>query len=66
MVGDVVRTLTDEQLASEVGCTEPGWPRLEGVPVADCLRIVLNEEWEHRLYAERDLTALDEESSGGR
>ncbi len=22
------------------------------------LRIVLNEEWEHRLYAERDLTAL--------
>jgi hypothetical protein len=23
------------------------------------LRIVLNEEWEHRLYAERDLTALE-------
>jgi hypothetical protein len=22
----------------------------------------LNEEWEHRLYAERDLTAIEEES----
>ena len=27
-------------------------------PVRECLSIVLNEEWEHRLYAERDLDAL--------
>jgi hypothetical protein len=26
--------------------------------VPDFLRIVLNEEWHHRLYAERDLDAL--------
>jgi hypothetical protein len=26
--------------------------------VKECLSVVLNEEWEHRLYAERDLTAL--------
>jgi hypothetical protein len=26
--------------------------------VRECLLIVLNEEWEHRLYAERDLDAL--------
>jgi hypothetical protein len=26
-----------------------------------CLAIVLNEEWEHRLYAERDLSALEAE-----
>jgi hypothetical protein len=27
--------------------------------VRKCLRVVLNEEWEHRLYAERDLAVLD-------
>jgi hypothetical protein len=26
--------------------------------VRECLLIILNEEWEHRLYAERDLDAL--------
>ena len=44
-------SLTDEQLASEVTRTELGWPRMESFPVNECLRIVLNEEWEHRLYA---------------
>ena len=57
-VRHVMASLTDEQLASEVSCTEPGWPRMENFPVEQCLRIVLNEEWEHRLFAERDLTAL--------
>ncbi len=42
--------------------TEPGWPSAEDFPVKECLRIVLNEEWEHRLYAERDLTALEKEN----
>ena len=37
---------------------EPGYPPPESYPVSDCLLIVLNEEWEHRLYAERDLDAL--------
>jgi hypothetical protein len=27
--------------------------------VRECLSIVLNEEWHHRLYAERDLDALE-------
>ncbi len=58
MVGAVMASLTDEQLASEVTRTEPGWPQIETFPFKECLRIVLNEEWEHRLYAERDLTAL--------
>ena len=40
--------------------TEPGWPRMEDFPVKECLRIVLNEEWEHRLYAERDLDRTGE------
>lgn len=61
MVRHVMDSLTDGQLAATVSRTEPGWPRMEGVPVKECLRIVLNEEWEHRLYAERDLTALEKE-----
>ena len=36
----------------------PGWPRPRGYPVRECLLVVLNEEWEHRLFAERDLDAL--------
>jgi hypothetical protein len=62
MVRDVVDSLTDEQLGSEVSCTEPGWPQLDNFPLDQCLLIVLNEEWEHRLYAERDLTALEKEN----
>jgi hypothetical protein len=58
MVGGVIAALTDDQLASEVSCTEPGWPRLEAFPFKECLLIVLNEEWEHRDYAERDLARL--------
>lgn len=58
MVRDVIESLTDERLASQVTRTEPGWPQLEHFPVKECLRVVLNEEWEHWLYAERDLTAL--------
>lgn len=58
MVRGVIESLTDDQLAATVTRTEPGWPQLEGFPVRQCLLIVLNEEWEHRLYAERDLTAL--------
>jgi hypothetical protein len=59
MVRHVMASLDAEQLGSEVSRTEPGWPQLESFPLKQCLLIVLNEEWEHRLYAERDLTALE-------
>ncbi len=62
MVGEVMASLTDEQLASEVTRTEPGWPQYEGFAFKQCLRIVLNEQWEHRLYAERDLDTLTKAS----
>ncbi len=29
----------------------------------ECLLIILNEEWQHRLYAERDLDVLETLSS---
>jgi hypothetical protein len=58
MVRHVLESVTDEQLAADMTRTEPGWPRIENFPVKECLRIVLTEEWQHRLYAERDLNAL--------
>jgi uncharacterized protein YjbI with pentapeptide repeats len=58
-VREVMLALTDEQLSATVTRREPGWPQLEDFPVRRCLWVVLNEEWEHRLFAERDLTALE-------
>ena len=58
MVRHFLESLTDGQLTAAVTRSEPGWPRLENFPLKECLRIVLNEEWHHRLYAERDLDAL--------
>ncbi len=64
MVAGVIESLTDDQLASTVSRTEPGWPQLEDFPVRECLLIVLNEEWEHRRYAERDLAAVEASTAG--
>ena len=58
-VREFVDTLTDEALAGHTTPVEaPGWPYPISYPVRECLLIVCNEEWEHRLYAERDLDAL--------
>ncbi len=55
----VLADLTDERLAGvTVAVTEPGYPEPESFAVRRCLQAILNEEWEHRLYAERDLDAL--------
>lgn len=63
MVRHVMEALTDEQLASEITRTEPGWPQEKDFPFKECLHIVLNEEWEHRQYAERDLTTLERDNA---
>ena len=58
-----VDALTDERLAADtVPVDGPGWPRPHAYPVRECLLVVLNEEWEHRLYAERDLAVLEQRS----
>ena len=55
----LVDGLTDEWLAADTEPVEgPGWPPPRSFPVRECLSVVLNEEWEHRLYAERDLAVL--------
>jgi len=59
-VGQVLAGLTDERLAGVTEpVTEPGYPEPESFAVRRCLQAVLNEEWEHRLYAERDLDVLE-------
>jgi hypothetical protein len=39
--------------------TEPGYPESRSYSVRECLETILDEEWEHRLYAERDLAVLE-------
>ncbi len=59
MVGMVLDQLTEETLAGfTTPVTGPGWPPPESFPVRDCLRVVLNEEYQHRRFAERDLAQL--------
>ena len=55
----VVADLTDDQLdGSTEPVSEPGWPPSESFPVREVLATILNEEWWHRQFAERDLDAL--------
>jgi DinB superfamily/Pentapeptide repeats (8 copies) len=58
-VRQVIDGLTDESLNAHTEPVEgPGWPESRSYPVRECLLIIFNEEWEHRLYAERDLDVL--------
>ncbi|MGI8458564.1 MAG: DinB family protein [Propionibacteriaceae bacterium] len=59
-VGAVLAQLSDEQLAETTEPVHaPGYPPPDHYPVRRCLQAVLIEEWEHRLYAERDLAVLE-------
>ncbi|WP_309648262.1 DinB family protein [Nocardioides sp.] len=63
-VRHVVEGLTAEVLASEhTPPDDEGWPPARPFSVKDCLSIVLNEEWWHRTYAERDLAVLETRST---
>jgi hypothetical protein len=57
-VQSVLDDLDDAGLARGVTSATPFMTDAEGLTVARCLEVVLNEEWEHRLYAERDLAVL--------
>ncbi len=59
-VRGVIENLTDESLAARTEPVQaPGWPPAKDFPVSECLSVVLNEEWLHRQYAERDLAVLE-------
>jgi uncharacterized damage-inducible protein DinB len=56
----VLADLTDEGLSTVTTPVDaPGWPPPDSYPVSEVLSVVLNEEWHHRRYAERDLAALE-------
>ena len=58
VVRSVLDELTDDGLAREVRSATAFMADAEHLDVGQCLKVVLNEEWEHRLYAERDLATL--------
>lgn len=61
VVRDVMASVTDERLEETTEpVAGPGYPRSEGYPVRRVLGTILNEEWLHREYAERDLAVLEE------
>ena len=64
-VREVFEGLTDEVLAGHTEpVTAPGYPASESYAVQRCLRAAVNEEWQHRLYAERDLAVLEQRDRG--
>jgi hypothetical protein len=55
----VVDDLTDDRLEEHTEpVAGPSWPPADSYPVRKALLTVLNEEWLHRLFAERDLDVI--------
>ena len=58
-VRSVMAGLTNEALeGTTLRVRGPGYPRPGTYPLRRCMTAVVNEEWQHRLYAERDLAVL--------
>lgn len=65
-VARVLGDLTDAGLdAMTEPVAEPGYPDWESFAVRRCLRAVVNEEWLHREFAERDLGVLEQRVRAG-
>ncbi len=59
-VSDVIAGLTDEALGgSTTPVLEPGYPESQSFPVRRCLQAIVIEEWEHHLFANRDLDVIE-------
>jgi hypothetical protein len=59
IVREVISGLTDVVLAGTTEPAPPGYPESGSYAVRRCLGAVVNEEWLHRLFAERDLAILE-------
>ena len=57
-VAELLERMDDVGLARQVTSATPFVQDVPDLTVGHCLRVVLNEEWQHRLYAERDLAKL--------
>ncbi len=59
-VARVIHELSDERLEEMTQpVLEPGYPASESFAMRRCLSAVVQEEWLHREYAERDLSVLE-------
>ena len=59
-VREVIDGLTDARLEEMTEVVEPiGYPASESYPVRRCLMAVVVEEWEHHVFANRDLAILE-------
>jgi hypothetical protein len=58
-VKETIASLTPEELSRV--CIPPNTPGHPTEPhsVLDCLHVILDEEWEHSRYANRDLAILE-------
>ena len=63
LVRGIVDGLTDAGLERACRLSTPGHPE-ETCSVGHCLRVIMDEECEHRRYAVRDLTALEADLNG--
>jgi hypothetical protein len=64
IVARVLEELTDQRLEEMTEpVLEPGCPKSKSFPMRRCLGAVVQEEWLHREYAERDLAVLDGRSA---
>jgi uncharacterized damage-inducible protein DinB len=62
----LVGELSAEQLARRTTpVTEPGYPEPDSYPVVEVLGTIVNEEWHHHVYANRDLTVLEARVAAG-
>jgi hypothetical protein len=65
-VAGLLGDLTEQSLDANTTPVEgPGWPPARSFPVRECLLVVLNEEWCHRQFAERDLAVLESRAARG-
>ena len=58
LVDRLMASLTDDELDEERRVSGPGHPKAGAWSVRQCATAVVNEEWRHRDYAERDLARL--------
>jgi hypothetical protein len=64
VVRQLMAELTDESLEGSVRVRGAGYPRPGSYAVRRCALALVNEEWQHRRYAERDLSVLEQRAGG--
>ncbi|WP_406833036.1 DinB family protein [Pedococcus sp. KACC 23699] len=63
-VRDLIDGATEQWLDGHTEpVSEPGYPEGKPFPVRDIFSIIVNEEWHHHVYANRDLAVLEQRSA---